>query len=337
MPRQSFMNMPQSIIPKDRDIDVSGFAALIKAKRDKQIAEEQDQVSSQILQQGFQDPQGAAVEAFKTGDRGLAGLMLKQHQANIAAQQPKRANPTALMQNLAAAGLKPGSPEYRDAILNGTKRKGMVVNNVLPGSDKGAGEFNKLLAKQGAAFLDRASGAQEIYGKYKKFNEIAQDPNVRTGTLGSTELALKKLGNTVFGSEFDGLAEGEQLKKISGELLGDIRSMIGDTRMSDADRRSYMEIIPNINDSKESIMLGAEIMRKTSEGLANRANVYQQMVIDNGGYPNIKVRQAFDKYVRENPILSIEDIRAARKVGKTAKQPLPGAGMKKSYEKWLKD
>lgn len=332
-----FIAQNQARILPQRDIDVSGFAALIKAKRDQKLAEEQDQMSGQILQQGFQDPQGAAVEAFKTGDRGLAGLMLKQHQANIAAQQPKRVNPTALMQNLAAAGLKPGSAEYRDAILSGSKRGGMNITNVLPGSKKGTNKLSEKLAEQAAGVFDQASAAQDMASKYNQINQLAQNPNVRTGTLGNLELSIKKIGNTVFGQEFDGLAEAEQISKIGDLLVGDIRELQGDTRMSDSDRKAYRAIPPNLTDSKAGIAMASEIMQKTAVGMSKRQQALSQLLSQNGGNFDTQVYSKYQDYIRQNPLLTPGDLNKARNIASKTKQPLPGAGMKKSYEKWLKD
>ncbi len=322
-----FIAQNQARILPQRNIDVSGFASAIKSYRDKQATEEQNQMSGQILQQGFQDPKGAAVEAFKTGDRGLAGLMLKQHQAKLAAQQPQRVKQTALLQNLLAAGLKPGTPEFKNAILGGTKRQGTVVNNVLPGAEKGTNKLNEKLAERSAAFIDHADAVSDMSRKFDQINQLAQGPNVRTGTFGEFELGIKKFLGTTLGVDVKGLAPAEQISKVGDLLVGDIRKLQGDTRMSDSDRRAYRAIPPNLGDSKEGILLATEIMRKTAVKTNERRNKFYDLVEQNGGLVDFRVHRAFEQYKRDNPVLTPDDIKEARKLASGAKQTLPGVGI----------
>lgn len=291
----------------------------------------QDQQHQQNLSLGDLLSRGMTKEAsnnaYKMG-RINDGIML--------AGGNKKDTPTALMKNLEAGGLVPGTKEYRDAILSGTNR-GMVINNQLPGSEKGTNKLTEKLAEQAAGVFDQAASAQDLASKYEQINEYAQDPNVRTGTFGAVELSIKKLGNTVFGLDFDGLPEAEQIQKVGDLLVGDIRKLQGDTRMSDADRRAYRAIPPNIGDSKQGILLATEIMRKTSHGLAERQRVLSDLISKNGGRFDAKIWSQYNQYINTNPILTREDIMKARKIAKTAKQSLPGAGMKKSYEQWLKE
>ncbi len=158
---------------------------------------------------------------------------------------------------------------------------------------------------------------------------------MRTGTLGAFELGIKKLGNTVFGLEFEGLGPAEQMQKVGDMLVGDIRKMQGDTRMSDADRRAYRAIPPNIGDSKEGIMLANEIMQKTARGLGKRQEFLSGLISNNGGNFDTKVWSQYNQFINQNPILTRDDVLAARKLSKTAKQNTPGAGMLDQINKEL--
>lgn len=266
--------------------------------------------------------------------RQLIGDQQRQEALNIQRQKIGKSAPTALVSNLLAAGLKPGTPEFKEAVLGGVKKQGTVVNNVLPGAKKGTNKLTEKLAEQAAGVYDQASAAQDLASKYSQISEFAQDPNVRTGTLGAFEVGIKKLGNTVFGLEFDGLPEAEQIQKVGDMLVGDIRKMQGDTRMSDADRRAYRAIPPNIGDSKQGIMLANEIMQKTAKGLAARQQVLSQLLSQNGGHFDTNVWSQYNNYINKNPILTPEDVTAARKLSKTAKQNTPGAGMGKLLNKY---
>lgn len=291
-----------------------------EARRDEvmkqeRLAQEQNRGLGALLAQGRRSD--AAKLAFNMG-RINEGIKLSDR-----GQGQKQ---TALVQNLIAAGLKPGSKEFRDAVLGGTKR-GTVINNHLPGSEKGTNKLTEKLAEQAAGVFDQAASAQDLANKYSQINEFAQDPNVRTGTLGALELGVKKLGNTVFGLDFEGLPEAEQIQKVGDLLVGDIRKMQGDTRMSDADRRAYRAIPPNIGDSKQGILLATKIMQKTAEGMAKRQEVLSGLVSQNGGRFDTGVWAQYNRYINQNPILSREDVLKARSISKSAKQNTPGAGM----------
>ena len=136
---------------------------------------------------------------------------------------------------------------------------------------------------------------------------------------------------------FDGLDAAEQISKVGDLLVGDIRKMQGDTRMSDADRRAYRAIPPNIGDSKEGIFLANKIMQKTAKGMASRQQALSDLIAQNGGNFDTRVWSKYNNYINANPLITFQDVREARKLAKKTKQPLPGAGMTKSYEQWLKD
>ena len=239
---------------------------------------------------------------------------------------------TPAMRNLKAAGVKPGSPEYRNAIL-GTLKRGPTINNIA-GSGKGTNKLNEKLAEQAAGVFDQASAAQDLAGKYNQIAQLAKDPNVRTGTLGGVELAIKKFGNTVIGAEFDGLPEAEQIGKIGKILIGDIRKMVGDTRMSDADRRVYASIPPNIGDSKAGIVMAAELMRQTANGMTLRQQKLSDLITANNGLFDTNVASNYHKYIRETPLVKRESIFKARRLAKEAKEPGVGAGMQRLLNKY---
>lgn len=230
--------------------------------------------------------------------------------------------PTSLMQNLDAAGLEQGTPEFRDAVLGNLKRD-TTINNVMPGSGKGTNKLTEKLAEQAASVFDQANAAQDLAGKYGQINELAQNPNVRTGTFGNLEASIKKFGNTVFGAEFDGLPELEQITKVGDMLVGDIRKLQGDTRMSDADRRAYRAIPPNLGDSKAGIALAAKLMQKTAQGMSVRQQKLSELLDANGGHFDSRVWAKYNQFVRQTPLITREDIAAARKIAKETKQSLP--------------
>jgi hypothetical protein len=77
-------------------------------------------------------------------------LQLEKTQLEIDRLRNPSQAPTALMQNLEAAGYRPGTPEYRDAVLAGTK--GGTTVNVGGESGADAELRKKLSGKEGEAW-----------------------------------------------------------------------------------------------------------------------------------------------------------------------------------------
>lgn len=140
--------------------------------------------------------------------------------------------PTTLMQNVSAAGLQPGTPEYQNAILAGTKQ-GTTVN-VNSGDKAWDTESAKLFAKRYDDISAGAMNAQQMLGMYD-LAEQALSSGVRTGVGGEAELSLRQLGAAMgMDTDPEKVAGGELVRAVQNRMALTMRSPDGGMGMPGA-------------------------------------------------------------------------------------------------------
>ncbi|PWL17391.1 hypothetical protein DKP76_11475 [Falsochrobactrum shanghaiense] len=139
---------------------------------------------------------------------------------------------TTLMQNLSAAGLQPGTPEYQQAVLEGTK-SGVNVS-VGAGEKAWSTESAKLFAKRYDDISAGASNAQQMMGMYD-LAEQALNSGVRTGMGAEAELTLRQLGSAMgVDTDPEKLAGGELIRAVQNRMALTMRSPDGGMGMPGA-------------------------------------------------------------------------------------------------------
>lgn len=270
-----FMNMPQSIIPKEKNIDVSGFAALIKAKRDKQIAEEQNNKAANILQQA--DYSAPVVDAFRGGDRGLAGIMLKKLQLE---EQAKR-----------QAGIRAEQNKFRMMQMDGQNRRHADNLELRKQEIEQRGNANTLdrqiqqeklkalrLKGQGVtpkSIAEERTRDQKTNNITQGIEQLASIPkwakqNDRDfdGAIGPFESSWAGRALGVFDS-----SEGEVRRKIAGDteaLAAAIKPLIrkpGEGTWTDADQTRLVSVVGDLVKAKDT-----NEFNRTLAGVRDRIN-----------------------------------------------------------------
>lgn len=252
----------------------------------------------------------------------------------LEAMRNRGSGPTALQKNLASAGIVPGTPEYKAVVLgNATK----PATNVNFHSEK---EYSKSMGKHIAnarmKHIDASNAARKLMGNYSKAAALLGDKNVYTGTGAAQIEWIKKAGSTLFGMNFKGVPEATAAAKLRGEALGMVREMVGDKRMSDADRKVYMEMMPNMTDDPEGIQLTVEFAREAAEAAFRAEQALSTFINDLG--PD-KGYEAYRAWSGNQRIWSSDVIARARaNAKKKSKKRGPGAGsgevLKKLYESY---
>lgn len=150
----------------------------------------------------------------------------------------KTADPTALMQNLEAAGLKPGTKEYRDAVLAGTKG-GITVNT---GDTSGSGAFYKKADElRAGTIVDAATAGMDAGRRMVQIDQLGQLlGNVETGGLA----AVKQLAGE-WGINTEGLSDIQAAQALINQMVPSQRPP-GSGTMSDADLALFKQSIPRI-------------------------------------------------------------------------------------------
>lgn len=176
----------------------------------------------------------------------------------------KTGNPTALMQNLEAAGLKPGTKEYRDAVLAGTKG-GITVNT---GDASGSGAFYKKADElRAGTIVDAATAGMDARRRIVQIDQLGQLlGNVETGGLA----AVKQLAGE-WGINTEGLNDIQAAQALINQMVPSQRPP-GSGTMSDADLALFKQSIPRIINQPG----GNELIIRTMQEIAT----YDQQIGD---------------------------------------------------------
>ncbi len=209
--------------------------------------------------------------------------------------------PTGLMLNLASAGLQPGTPEYRDAILKGTR--GTTVN-VGAGEKAWDTESAKLFAKRYDDLTTQAQSAQQMLGLY----DLAQaglDSGVRTGSLGGAEQAVRQMGLALGIGNADKIAGGELLTAVQNRMALQMRSPDSGMGMpgavSDRDLTFLKEAQIGLDRTPAGNRQMLDAFRKLEQRKVQVAQLADQYIQKNGRL-DAGFNQAVRKYADENPL-----------------------------------
>lgn len=164
--------------------------------------------------------------------------------------------PTSLMQNLQSAGIEPGTPEYRDAILNGTK--GGV--NVNIGDGEGKKFYEKLDEKNANMFgtlLEDGTNARSTIMRIDRLDQLLK--TVPTGAVANFKQIAANYGLRL-GDDVDNI---QAAQALINQIVPQQRPA-GSGPMSDADLELFKQSVPRIINSPG----GNQIIIETMRGIA---------------------------------------------------------------------
>lgn len=214
----------------------------------------------------------------------------------INAPDAGKQKPTPLMQNLLAAGLQPGTPEYRDAILQNVTKPQTQVN--MTGEKAWDQESAKLFAKRYDGISAGAMNAQQMLGMYD-LAEQALNSGVRTGIGAEAELTLRQMG-AAMGMDTDPkkLAGGELIRAVQNRMALTMRSPDGGMGMpgalSDRDIKFLKDSQIGIDRSPEGNRRMLEAFRAMESRKIEIARLADDYVMQNG-----RLDSGFNQMVRE--------------------------------------
>ncbi len=204
--------------------------------------------------------------------------------------------PTSVMQNLEAAGLVPGSPEYREAILQSVTKPQTQVN--MAGEKAWDTESAKLFAKRYDDISAGAANAQQMMGMYD-LAEQAMNSGVRTGLGAEAELNLRQLGAAMgVDTDPEKLAGGELIRAVQNRMALTMRSPDGGMGMpgslSDRDIKFLKDSQIGIDRSPQGNRKMLEAFRAMEGRKIEIARLADQYIAENG-----RLDSGFNKMVRE--------------------------------------
>jgi hypothetical protein len=245
--------------------------------------------------------------------------------------------PTALMQNLAAAGLVPGSPEYEAAILKGIDQ-GTTVN-VGEGSSAYNRAIDEGFAKTYMDLQGQGRAAQGALGSFDLMEQALADPNIYTGAAGDQVLGLKRLGQMV-GLDPEGITSAETFNSLSKQAALQVMGGSLGTGFSNADRDFVMDQVPNMGNSIDGNKALVGVQRKIAGRKIEIAQFATQYAQQHG-----QLDAGFDQALREwaeaNPLFPAEAPAAAPASsggyaeGTVIENPTTGARMVMRGGQWV--
>jgi len=216
---------------------------------------------------------------------------------------------TPLQKNLEAAGLKPGTPKYQAALLEGTKKQPLMA--------AGETEEQKAIGKAfGKKFTDintAAESAQKNMGNLQTIETLIQQPDLKTGFLGEFRTNAAKLASE-FGFDFDfqNVPAAEVLSTTTGALVLEGLSNFKGS-ISDGERQFVKDINAGLNMSKEGIAANIALQKKGNEITLKYNEEANDWVERNGGLSKKDKltgeswSQFTTKFHKENPLISNEE------------------------------
>lgn len=203
---------------------------------------------------------------------------------------------TPLMQNLEAAGMKAGTPEYRDAIIQNVTKPQTQVN--MTGEKAWDTESAKLFAKRYDDISAGANNAQQMMGMYD-LAEQALNSGVRTGMGAEAELTMRQMG-AAMGMDTDPqkLSGGELIRAVQNRMALTMRSPDGGMGMpgalSDRDIKFLKDSQVGIDRSPEGNRRMLESFRAMEGRKIDIARLADEYVNENG-----RLDSGFNRMVRE--------------------------------------
>ncbi len=178
--------------------------------------------------------------------------------------------PTTLMQNLEAAGIQPGTPEYRDAILAGTK--GGV--NVNVGGDGEGKKFYEKLDEEGAkmfgTLLNDGTNARSTIMRIDRLDQLLQ--MVPTGAMANFKQIAANYGLKL-GDDVDNI---QAAQALINQIVPQQRPA-GSGPMSDADLELFKQSVPRIINAPGGNQIIIDTMRGIAQYTAAQGDIATQV------------------------------------------------------------
>jgi len=245
--------------------------------------------------------------------------------ADAKALFPEAPKPTALEQQLQAAGLKPGTPEYQEAIRNnvngvlspealaqkqqiasaGKSSTSVNMNVNSGGEDKEREEIAKIDAKQYGQVLEKASNSQETLDNLSQLELI----DVQTGAIEPAKVAMAAIVEG-FGVDASGIANvsnAQAYNAVANTLVNKVLNAAKGPQ-TEQDAARARQTIANLGDTPEGGKFKINAMKALAMRDIEMADFIQSKMDAQRENDEIvsfsKARTEWNNFKRETPLLS---------------------------------
>ncbi len=213
---------------------------------------------------------------------------------------------TSLQQNLMAAGLQPGTQEFKQALLTSMFKPQTSVT-VGDGERAERKEIGKVQAKRFEKILEEGDTGRTLLGTLNQISEI----DVKTGLFEPTKLAFGRAAEALGfdSSEFVDVTSAEALNALSNRLVNDVlNSAKGPQTDQDAERAR--STIRSLGDDPKAGMFKIKSLKSAAERQIERADFISRAVDDEDksvSEANRDWREFINKTPNVSPKLKDED------------------------------
>jgi hypothetical protein len=218
---------------------------------------------------------------------------------------PKEATDTrtSIEKNLEAAGLEPGSPEFRAAVMQQlTKQSGTQVSIQMPGQQgltEEAKALGKVRAERFQAIQNQGDSASTTLDSLSQLYTL----NTQTGLGEQTKADIAGVLNAV-GVRGDDLlnvdtANVESANKIISKLVAEAMTNQKGVA-SESDRALYANIAPSIKDKQQAYKFNIASTSAVAQRQVDKSNFYNDWFEQNGNL--VGVVKAWSNYTKSTPL-----------------------------------
>jgi hypothetical protein len=219
-------------------------------------------------------------------------------------QFPDAPTPTSLQKNLAAAGLVPGSEEFKAAVLDGTASPSTTVT-------VGDGEqaFSKEMAKGQAKGVMLVNEQADAAIDANQSLSVLENIDIETGALEPAKLALASFATAfgIDGSKIANVAGGEAFNAEAQRIVLSIKATQKGPQ-TDKDEITIRKTVASLGNSKQGNQFIIDSARALNNRRIGRKDFYDQFLQSTGGkFKNkdgVNADAAWSKFKRETPMIS---------------------------------
>jgi len=219
-------------------------------------------------------------------------------------QQLKPQNPTSLQKNLIAAGLKPGTPEFEQAVLTSVTKPQTSVT-VGGGDSAFQKELAKGQAKNVATVREEADAAIDA----NQSLSILENIDVNTGALEPAKQGLAAFANAfgLDGSKLASVSAGEAFNAEAQRLVLSVKATQKGPQ-TDKDEATIRKTVASLGNSQQGNQFIIDSARAMNNRKIGRKDFYDTFLEESGGKfrnaDGVTADAAWSKFKRDTPMVS---------------------------------
>jgi hypothetical protein len=193
---------------------------------------------------------------------------------------------TPLQKNLEAAGLKPGTPEYQEALLKATKKQPLIQQTGENAFTKRMGE---IYGDEFKGILESSNVAIDNQSIISSARSLLNQEDLKTGIDAPLRTTAQRVANALgIDVNLQNVSAAQLLQQSTGDLvLNDLGKFKG--AISDGERKFAIDKNVNLGQTKEGIAIRLELMERA-------------------GDINLKYAEAAEDWVQRNKALQEKDV-----------------------------